>query len=69
MPMLLYVEVIAGVLMIIAAGCLAWYVRPVDGKVNPRLKPASEPYVVVTVICLFALGIISAFHGIASRFA
>ena len=34
-----YIGLLAGVLMIVAAILLAWYVRPIDGKVNPRLTP------------------------------
>ena len=47
-------QLLAGGLMIGAAILLLWYVRPIDGKVSPRLKPSIEPYAAVAIIGLTA---------------
>ena len=61
---MLYVDVLAGILMI-GAGCvLYWYMRPIDGKVNPRLKPSLESYVAVAVVGLTAFGLITVLASI-----
>jgi hypothetical protein len=66
---MLYVDVLVGVLMILASVALFWYVRPIDGKVNPRLTPLTEPYAAVLILGLAAFGIITALFGLASMFA
>ena len=64
-----YVDLLAGVLMISAACVLFWYVRPIDGKVNPRLNPLIEPYAAVLILGLAAFGLITTLLGITSLFA
>jgi uncharacterized iron-regulated membrane protein len=64
-----YVDLLAGVLMIIAAGVLFWYVRPIDGKVNPRLNPLTEPYAAVVILGLAAFGLVASLFGLASLLA
>lgn len=58
---MLVVDVLVGVLMVGAAIVLFWYVRPVDGKVSPRLKPSIEPYAAVAILGLTAFGLITVF--------
>jgi uncharacterized iron-regulated membrane protein len=64
-----YVDLLAGVLMIIAAGVLFWYVRPIDGKVNPRLNPLTEPYAAVVILALATFGLAASLFGLASLLA
>ena len=64
-----YVDLLAGVLMISAACVLFWYVRPIDGKVNPRLTRLIEPYAAVLILGLAAFGLITTLFGITSLFA
>ena len=66
---MLYFDVIAGVLMIVVAIVLLWSVRPVDGKVNPKLSPAVEPYAAVVILGLGVFGLITALFGLASLLA
>ena len=66
---MIYVDLLAGVLMIVAACVLYWYVRPIDGKVNPRLNPLTEPYAAVLILGLTAFGLIATLVGITSLFA
>ena len=53
-------NVLAGILMIGMAAVLAWYVRPIDGKVNRRLNATTEPYAAVAILILAAAGLITA---------
>ena len=64
-----YVDLLAGVLMIIAAGVLFWYVRPIDGKVNPRLNPLIEPYAAFLILGLAAFGLVTFLFELASLFS
>jgi hypothetical protein len=54
-----YIYLLLGILMVCAAILLFWFVRPVDGKVNPRLNPLIEPYAAVLILGLAAFGLIT----------
>lgn len=66
---MLYIGLLAGVLMIVAAIVLAWYVRPIDGKVNPRLTPLIEPYAAATILGLAVFGLVTFLFELASLFS
>ena len=55
--------------MIVAAIVLAWYVRPIDGKVNPRLTPLIEPYAATMILGLAAFGLVTFLFELASLFS
>ena len=59
-----YVDLLVGVLMIVVAGYLFWFLLPIDGKVNPRLSDFTEPYAVIVVIGLAAFGFVTFLYGI-----
>jgi hypothetical protein len=43
---------------VVGASVLAfWYILPVDGKLNPILKPKTEPWVVTVIVALLGLGV------------
>ena len=65
---MLYVGLLAGALMIGAAIVLFWFVRPVDGKVSPRLTPLIEPYAAVIILGLGAFGLVTFLFEIVSMF-
>jgi hypothetical protein len=66
---MLYIGLLAGVLMIGAAIVLFWYVRPIDGKVNPRLTPLIEPYAATMILGLAAFGLVTFLFELASLFS
>lgn len=66
---MLYIGLLAGILMIVAAIVLAWYVRPIDGKVNPRLTPLIEPYAATMILGLAAFGLVTFLFELASLFS
>ena len=66
---MLYIGLLAGVLMIVAAILLFWYVRPIDGKVNPRLTPLIEPYAATMILGLAAFGLVTFLFELASLFS
>lgn len=66
---MLYFDMIVGVLMVVVAMALLWAVRPVDGKVNPKLSPAVEPYAAVVILGLTVFGLVTALFGLASLLA
>jgi hypothetical protein len=65
---MLYIGMLVGGLMIGAAIVLFWFVRPVDGKVNPRLTPLIEPYAAVMILGLAAFGLVTFLFEFASLF-
>jgi hypothetical protein len=65
---MLYVGLLAGALMIGAAIVLFWFVRPVDGKVSPKLTPLIEPYAAVIILGLGAFGLVTFLFEIVSMF-
>ena len=65
---MLYIGMLVGGLMIGAAIVLFWFVRPVDGKVNPRLNPLTEPYAAVMILGLAAFGLVTVLFEFASLF-
>jgi hypothetical protein len=66
---MLYIGLLAGVLMIVVAIVLAWYVRPIDGKVNPRLTPLIEPYAAATILGLAVFGLVTFLFELGSLFS
>jgi hypothetical protein len=66
---MLYIGLLAGVLMVVAAIVLAWYVRPIDGKVNPRLTPLTEPYAATIILGLAVFGLVTFLFELASLFS
>ncbi|HEU5444010.1 MAG TPA: hypothetical protein VFU70_00465 [Pseudolabrys sp.] len=66
---MLYIGLLAGVLMIVVAIVLAWYVRPIDGKVNPRLAPLVEPYAATIILGLAVFGLVTFLFELASLFS
>jgi hypothetical protein len=66
---MLYIGLLAGVLMFVVAIVLAWYVRPIDGKVNPRLSPLIEPYAAVMILGLAVFGLVTFLFELASLFS
>ena len=61
-----FIYLFMGILMIGAASLLFWFVRPVDGKVNPRLTPFTETYAAVVILGLGAFGVITVLFEITS---
>jgi hypothetical protein len=66
---MLYIGLLAGVLMIVVAIVMAWYVRPIDGKVSPRLTPLTEPYAATIILGLAAFGLVTFLFELASLFS
>lgn len=66
---MLYIGLLAGVLMIVVAIVLAWYVRLIDGKVNPRLTPSIEPYAATLILGLAIFGLVTFLFEVASLFS
>jgi hypothetical protein len=54
-----FIGLIVGFLLAAAGLALLWFVRPIDGKVNPRLNPFIEPYAAVLILGLLAFGTIT----------
>jgi hypothetical protein len=66
---MLYIGLLAGLFMIVVAIVLAWYVRPIDGKVNPRLTPLTEPYTATIILGLAVFGLVTFLFELASLFS
>ncbi len=66
---MLYIGLLAGVLMIVVAIVMAWYVRPIDGKVSPRLTPLTEPYAATIILGLGVFGLVTFLFELASLFS
>jgi hypothetical protein len=65
---MVYIGLIVGFLLIAAGVALFWFVRPIDGKVNPRLNPFTEPYAAVLILGLLVFGTITVMFELASLF-
>ena len=65
---MVFIGLIVGLLMVAAGVTLFWFVRPIDGKVSPRLNPFIEPYAAVLILGLIAFGTITALFELASLF-
>ena len=65
---MLFIGLIVGLLMVGAGVALYWFVRPIDGKVNPRLNPFTETYAAVLILGLLAFGTIAVIFELASLF-
>ena len=50
-------NVLIGVATLIVAAFAFWSILPVGGKINPRITPAWEPYIVVVIVFFFGIGI------------
>ena len=61
-----FIYLLVGILMVCAATLLFWFVRPVDGKVSPRLNPFTEPYAAVVILGLGVFGIITILFELAT---
>ena len=53
---MVYIGLIVGLLLVAAGVTLYWFVRPIDGKVSPRLNPFIEPYAAVLILGLLVFG-------------
>lgn len=49
--------VLIGVATLIVAVFTFWSIMPVGGKVNAKIKPAWEPYIVVGIVFFLGLGV------------
>lgn len=47
---------LAGVSSLGAATLSSWYVRPVDGKLSPRISMFWEPYVAIVIVGFIIFG-------------
>jgi len=61
-----FIYLLVGILMVGAAILLCRFVWPVDGKVNPRLTPFTEPYAAVVILGLGVFGIITVLFELAA---
>ena len=63
-----FIYLIVGLLMVAVGVALFWFVRPIDGKVNPRLNSFTETYAAVLILGLLAFGTITVLFELASLF-
>jgi hypothetical protein len=63
-----FIGLIIGLLMVAGGVALFWFLRPIDGKVSPRLNPFAEPYAAVLILGLLAFGTITVVYELASLF-
>jgi hypothetical protein len=66
-PMLFF-GLIVGLLLLAASVALLWFVREIDGKVNPRLNSFTEPYAAVLILGLLAFGTITVVYELVALF-
>jgi hypothetical protein len=65
---MVFIGFIVGLLTITGGFALLWFVRPIDGKVNPRLNPFTEPYAAVLILGLLVFGTITAIFELTALF-